>query len=175
VEPLEDRMLLSHTPLAPEFVVNTSPVAGLFAPPAVAVASDATGDFVVAWTSATAGAPTTFQVFAQRYNSDGVPQGGEILVSPTAVFAPSSGNGAVTVDVSMDAAGDFVVVYDAGVVDNNNQVIGDQVIAHRYTASGGELGSLVVNPFFQFSASPSVASDSAGHFLVPFTTRKPAS
>src|SRR5262245_39693355 len=92
VEPLEDRMLLSHSPLAPtEFVVNTSPVAGLFAPPAVAVASDATGDFVVAWTSATEGESPTYQVFAQRYNRDGNPLGEEIQVSDPNVFAPSSG------------------------------------------------------------------------------------
>jgi len=43
IEALEDRVLLSHTPLAPEFVVNTNPVAGAVAPPAVATASDATG------------------------------------------------------------------------------------------------------------------------------------
>src|SRR5262245_37269799 len=92
VEPLEDRLLLSHTPLAPEFVVNTSPVAGFFGPPVVATASDATGDFVIAWTTAqnTEGG-RSFQVLAQRYNRDGVPQGGEIAVSAPFVIPPSSG------------------------------------------------------------------------------------
>ena len=51
VEALEDRLVLNHTPLAPEFIVNTNSVAGFVAPPAVVTASDATGDFVVAWTT----------------------------------------------------------------------------------------------------------------------------
>src|SRR5436305_8447029 len=113
VEALEDRVLLSHTPLAPEFVVNTNPVAGAFAPPAVATASDATGDFVVVWTNAISGEGTAYHVFAQRFNRDGVAQGGEIAVSTPDLLAARTGNGAVTVDVSMDATGDFVVVYDA--------------------------------------------------------------
>src|SRR5205807_3727413 len=104
VEPLEDRFLLSHTPLAPEFIVNTKPVAGLFAPPAVATASDATGDFVVAWTSQLPTPGNPFQVLAQRFNRDGMAQGSELLVSAPLIAAPSSGSGTVTVDVSMDAA-----------------------------------------------------------------------
>src|SRR3954452_16251817 len=125
VEVLEDRMLLSHTPLAPEFVVNTNPVAGAFAPPDVATASDATGDFVVVWTNAIASEGTLYQVLAQRFNRDGVAQGGEIAVSTPDLFGAATGNRAVTVDVSMDATGDFVVVYDA-----NNGDGSDQVFAH---------------------------------------------
>src|SRR5262245_44367802 len=169
IEALEDRLLLSHTPLAPEFVVNTNLVAGTVAPPAVATASDATGDFVVVWTNAISGTGTVYQVFAQRYNRHGLPQGGEPLVSPSPVFAPSSGNGAVTVDVSTDATGDFVVVYDAS---NGNG--SDQIFAHLYAADGTDRGQIVVNPTndptFNFSALPSVASDSAGDFVVAFTT-----
>src|SRR5262245_66406075 len=85
VEPLEDRFLLSHTPLAPEFIVNTKPVAGFFAPPAVATASDATGDFVVAWTNQPTQLPTQgnpFQVLAQRFNRDGSAPGDETGCSP---------------------------------------------------------------------------------------------
>src|SRR5262249_679201 len=103
IEALEDRLLLSHTPLAPEFVVNTNLVAGAVAPPAIGTASDATGDFVVVWTNAISGKGTVYQVFAQRFNRDGVPQGPEIPVSPPNLLAAASGNGAVTVDVSMDA------------------------------------------------------------------------
>ncbi|MBI1914168.1 MAG: hypothetical protein HYS12_05440 [Planctomycetes bacterium] len=170
VEALEDRVLLSHTPLAPEFVVNTNPVAGAFAPPAVATASDVTGDFVVAWTNAIASKGTVFyQVLAQRFNRDGVAQGGEIAVSAPSLFAAGTGNGAVTVDVSMDATGDFVVVYDAS---NGNG--SDQVFAHLYAADGTDRGQIVVSPTndptFSFSVLPSVASDSAGDFVVAFTT-----
>src|SRR5262245_6424031 len=158
LEALEDRLLLSHTPLAPEFVVNTNLVAGTVAPPAVATASDAAGDFVVVWTNAISGTGTVYQVFAQRYNRDGAPQGGATLVSPSPVFAPSSGNGAVTVDVSMDAAGDFVVVYDAGNVNGS-----DQVFAHLYAADGTDRGQIVASPTnnsASFYLLPSVASDS---------------
>src|SRR5262245_2736305 len=71
IEALEDRLLLSHTPLAPEFVVNTNLVAGAVAPPAVATASDATGDFVVVWTNAISGKGTVYQVFATSSAASG--------------------------------------------------------------------------------------------------------
>src|SRR5207247_8408506 len=130
-----------HTPLAPEFVVNTNPVAGAFAPPAVATASDATGDFVVVWTNAIESNGIVYQVLAQRFNRDGVAQGGEIAVSTPDLFAADTGNGAVTVDVSMDATGDFVVVYDASASNGN-----DQVFAHLYAADGTDRGQIVANP-----------------------------
>src|SRR5262249_43928997 len=113
------------------------------------------------------------QVLAQRFNRDGVAQGGELLVSAPFIFAPSSGNGTVTVDVSMDAAGDFVVVYDQASLQGGDQVFA-QVFAHLYAADGTDHGQVTVTapraPGFTFSVSPSVASDSAGDFVVAFTT-----
>lgn len=166
VEALEDRLLLSHSPLAPEFPVSARPVAALEAPPPLAVASDARGDFVVAWTSAAS--EGTVNVFAQRYDRDGVAQGGKIAVTDRPIFGPLTASGAVTVDVALDAAGDFAVTYDAAHGEG-----GSQVFLHRYAADGHDLGGEQITPvndptFFRSSA-PSVAADSAGNFVVAFS------
>src|SRR5207244_7935488 len=88
---------------------------------------------------------------------------------PPVLVGASNGTRSVTVDVSMDATGDFVVVYDASNGDGS-----DQVFAHLYAADGTDRGQIVVSPTndptFNFSALPSVASDSAGDFVVAFTT-----
>ena len=85
------------TPLGDDFQVNTYTTAGQ-STPAVAVAPN--GDFVVVWQS-------DFQlnagdIYAQRYNSSGVAQGGEFLVNETTLDQQSSS------DVAMDAAGNVV-------------------------------------------------------------------
>src|SRR5262249_12219097 len=72
-------------------------------------------------------------------------------------FGPS------TIDVAMDAGGDFVVAY---------QVSGEggaQVLAHRYGVGGTDLGSsFAVGPEGSSASRPSVAKDSAGNFVVAF-------
>lgn len=165
VEALEDRVLLSHIPLTPEFLVGPNPATLQATAPAVAVSSDAVGDFVVAWT-----APADrgrANVFAQLYNRDGVARGKPLDVSNGLVFGPLSKAG-VTVDVAMDAAGAFVVAYDS-----SSGQRGDRILVHRYDAAGSDLGAFTINPrsdsLVQIASRPSVATDSAGNFVVAFT------
>src|SRR5439155_1085577 len=94
-----------------EFPVKKSTTAGDQHP---SVASDADGDFVVAWGSRDQDG-FGYGVYAQRYDSADVPQGGEFRVNTTtAGFYPS---------VASDAEGDVVVAWEG-------------VYAHRYNAAG---------------------------------------
>src|SRR3954452_9638035 len=101
-ETLEPRTLLSLAPVGGEVHVNT------FSPsyqPKPAVAADADGDVVIAWQSIGQEGATNAGVFAQRYNSAGVPQGAEIHVNV------STAGSQVAPAVAMDADGDFVVAW----------------------------------------------------------------
>src|SRR5688572_22011717 len=77
-EALERRSLLAVTPIGPEFRVNVTPDAG----GPSAVASDADGDFVVAWRNFGQDGDG-FGVSARRYDRDGNPRTGEIAVNTT--------------------------------------------------------------------------------------------
>ncbi|MFO1432156.1 MAG: hypothetical protein U1F76_18760 [Candidatus Competibacteraceae bacterium] len=84
-------------PQGTEFQVNTITAETQLTP---AVDMDRNGGFVIVWTSY-----AQDNVYAQRYNPTGVPQGSEFQVNtytPGEQFAPA---------VTMDAAGDFVVTW----------------------------------------------------------------
>src|SRR5205807_10208820 len=91
-------------PRGGEFRVNTV-TTGAQTSPALAV--DAAGDFVVAWSSP--GDGNGLGVYARRYPAAGVALGAEFLVNPTVTFADQSPTGA-----AMDAAGNFVIAYRNG-------------------------------------------------------------
>jgi hypothetical protein len=70
------------------------------------VTADSEGDFVVTWTNAQPGG-TGYDIYAQRYNAAGVPQGGEFPVNsytPNVQQYPS---------VASQANGDFVVAWES--------------------------------------------------------------
>jgi hypothetical protein len=150
---LEPRTLLAFVPLGPEFRVNTVTDAYQYDP---AVASDANGDFVVAWTTTPDPDSNEADVYAQRYDAAGVPQGGEIHVNDA---SPGTGRGA---DVTMDADGDFIVAW-TGYDDS-----GFGVFARRYSAAGVPRGDeFRVNTFTEdHQVGPVVASDAEGDFVV---------
>src|SRR5690242_6944057 len=79
LQELEDRCLLSVSPLSPEFRVNTHTAGAqqTFPQAAKAVAMNrATGDFVAVWSSqGQTGAGSDWNVYAQRYNAAGAAQG----------------------------------------------------------------------------------------------------
>lgn len=98
IECLESRALLAATPIGTEFRVNTTVTnTQTFS----SVATDADGDFVVAWHSNQDG--VSFDVYAQRYSAAGVPQGSEFRVNTT------TANTQAYPSVGMDADGDFVI------------------------------------------------------------------
>src|SRR4051794_9058566 len=93
-------------PRGPEFLAAGGP--GDQATPAVAMDDD--GDFVIAWANHPGGVGRIPQptIHVKRYNAAGVPQGSELVLSTGAT------QGEVAPSVAMNAAGDFVVAWNAG-------------------------------------------------------------
>ena len=145
-EALEPRRLLAVNPVGSEFRVNTF-TAG--SQERAAVAADADGDFVVAWTSYEQDGSDA-GIYAQRYTADGTPAGAEFRVNTFTAgkqFAP---------DVAMGDDGDFVVIWHSP---------GRGLYAQRYTADGTPAGGE-----FRVSTATygqaSVSMDAGGNFVV---------
>ena len=131
------------------------------------VAMDADGDFVISWQSN--GQSTNNAIYAQRYNSSGVPVGGEFLVNNNA-----AGGSQRDPSVAIDADGDFVISWETNQSGGVGGIIGvDQfgVYAQRYNANGGTVGdNVLVNTFvFGFQRDPSIAMDADGDFIISWT------
>ena len=141
-----------------EFVVNTTTTTGDQQDPSVAM--DADGDFVVAWEGTGQGFSTsTNNVYARRYDKNGVPQGGEFGVQSPGSIARTDPS------VGMDADGDFVVTWQTSFRDG---AVGLAVVGQRYNAAGAvQGGEFVVNTFSTGDQSaPSVSLDADGDFVV---------
>ncbi len=93
------------------------------------VACDADGDFVVTWTQFDGANDTN--VYARRFNSAGVAQGGAFEVNSY------TANNQEWSSVAMDATGDFVVTWSSyGQEDNGQLGDGFGVYARRYDSFG---------------------------------------
>src|SRR5581483_10415071 len=105
------------------FRVNTY-TTGIQAEAALAI--DANGDFVIAWSSFGEDdfVNRSYGVFAQRYNAAGVAQGGEFQVNSTTVGNQRSPF------VALDGSGDFVIAWMSQGQDGSAY----GVYAQRYTA-----------------------------------------
>lgn len=132
------------------------------------VAMDATGDFVVAWDSqgqyqnSYTNFVGAYAIYAQRYGAAGTAQGTEFRVntSTTSVqFTPA---------VSMDAAGDFIVVWSSKGFDTFSDPW-PHIAAKRYDSTGA-----VIQDESDFSGgggahgqfNPQVAMDPNGQYVV---------
>jgi hypothetical protein len=122
------------------------------------VAIDASGDFVVTWTSVPGQDGSGSGVYAQRFNAAGVKQGLEFRVNTT-----TAGDQKYA-DVAMDATGDFVISWTG--LDQN----GKGVFLQRYTAAGQKLGGEVhVNPMTSGDQQlPDVALDTVGNCVIVY-------
>ena len=116
------------------------------------MASDAAGNFVVAWQGQ---APGGGDIFAQRYDASGVRQGAELLVNTTTT------NEQHRPVVAADVVGNFIVAWES---------VGSpalNVFAQRFSASGTPRGAeFQVNANSVTDHLPSVASDGIGNFVV---------
>jgi hypothetical protein len=140
------------SPLGGELVVNTTSEGWQMYG---AVAMDADGDSVVAWSGN--GPGDDRGVFARRYDAAGTPQGGEVRVNATT----SGGQGVPS--VAMDALGNFVVAWSgSGPGDDSG------IFAQRFDAAGApEGGEIRVNTTTaNVQWFPSVAMDADGDFVV---------
>lgn len=145
---------------ANETRVNTYTISNQSNP---SVAMDADGDFVVSWESygQSGGAYAMSDVYAQRFNSNGSPVGGEF-----AVFATSwdQRNPAT----AMDSAGNFTIVYE------HNQRISTidnfEIWGKRYNTNGVFVDNLLVNSDPGDQRFPSIAMNSIGIFVVSWSS-----
>src|SRR2546423_1494815 len=103
LEPLEGRTAPSVVPVGGEFRVNSYTTSVQRSGKA---AFDAAGDFVVVWQSSGQDGDG-YGIYAQRYSSAGVPQGGEFRAN-TSTTGHQAGPA-----VAMDAAGDFVIAWNS--------------------------------------------------------------
>jgi len=143
------------TAQGPEFQVNTFTTSFQGDP---AVAMDADGDFVVAWTDYADQDGNGYGVFAQRFDAAGAVQGLEFQVNTF-----TTGDQIKPV-VAMDADGDFVVAWESSGQDGS----GYGVFARRFDAAGAAQGLEVqVNSFTTGTqGDANVAMDADGDFVV---------
>jgi hypothetical protein len=143
----------THAPAWPETSASAVTYPGMGA---VEVASDGAGNFVAVWpTYDTAGGPET--VRGRRFSAAGAPLGDEFAVN--AVPVPGRSNPRV----AMDQGGDFVVVWQQQVGQNDLEVF-----ARRYDAAGNPRGAeFPVNTTAAgLQLEPDVAMSSGGGFVV---------
>jgi hypothetical protein len=135
--------------LGVEFRVNSQVGDHQYEP---AIATDASGSFVVVWESRS-GEGDGFGIFAQRYDATGNPLGGEFLVNTVTAGDQRHAS------VAAAPVGEFVVVWDSQA----------SVFGQRYDSEGKRVGGqfLVNAPRPEEGASePSTAMDASGDFVV---------
>ncbi len=113
---------------AAAFQVNTT-APGAQQSPAVAMAAD--GRMVVVWQSTDEGGDSG--IYAQRYTADGLADGSEFRINDIATGVQQNPS------VAMNAAGEFVVVWEDALANGN----GLGIMARVYLADGSPLGSAV--------------------------------
>jgi hypothetical protein len=143
----------SGAALAAEFQVNLTTVGGQGYP---ALAFDAGGGFVVTWLSNSSG---TGDIFARRYDADGVAIGGELQAN---TYTPQN---QFSSDVAVSADGDFTIVWQSGGGHDGN-LLG--VFGRRFDASGAPKATeFQVNSYTSGSQGiPRIAMRSDGAFVV---------
>ena len=143
----------------PEFKVNTHVVSSQCTPD-VALAPD--GRFTVTWYSSHQGTAEG-EIYAQRYNADGTPDGGEFRVNtetkrlqlhPAVAYAPDGGSWIVWCD---EALGDW---YWYGLSGQHYHADG--------TPDGGQR-KLNANDISSYVFRPTISMDAAGRFVVSWT------
>ncbi|MEM8529940.1 MAG: hypothetical protein AAGF95_03805 [Chloroflexota bacterium] len=149
VQPLTAAVLL---PISDEILVNQT-TAGYQGTPSVA--TDAEGNFVVAWISSDG---DSFGIYARRFTANGLPAGSEFRVNTTTVERQ------VLPTVGMNAEGAFAITWQSRGQDGD----GEAVYVRVYTANGmAATGEVVVNTTTMGDQSrPTVGIDSTGNFVV---------
>jgi len=153
------RFSAAGVPQGAEFRVNTTTSGPQTFP---GVAMDAGGDFWVTWSSLGQDG-SGYGVYARRFSAAGEPRGGEFRVN---TFVAGNQNFSA---VAVDPLGDGVVVWTSADQDGDRTGI----FAQRYDAGGSPRGSeFRVNAFTAGNQRwPTVAMDSAGSFVVTWTSQ----
>jgi hypothetical protein len=163
LQELEDRCLLSVTPVHTEYRVNTYTTGAQQTfpqtPQAVAM-NPSNGNYVVVWSSQGQNTGGSYDVYFQRYNAAGVAQGPATLVD-----SPANGANQQYANVAMNSSGNFVVTWSGQQLGHWN------IYARQYNASGVAQGPafLVDTPTNNDQEYSTVALNDAGVFVVTWS------
>ena len=153
VDVIGRRYSASGEPLGLQFRVNTYTPGYQFGP---AVATDPSGNFVVAWSSDSSGNPPEPGLFAQRFASGGAPIGPEFRVNTNTMGAQDEPA------IAVDGGGNFVITWHEPTFGTGD------VFGQRFSSlgepSGPEFRVNTTTTGWQRNAS--VASTPGGVFLV---------
>jgi hypothetical protein len=158
LEELERRCLFSVTPVGSEFRINTytpGPEQTFPQTPRAVSMNATTGDYVVVWSSQNEVSGTGWNVYGQRYDAAGSPQGGEFLVD-----SPASKVNQQYANVAMAANGNFIVTWSA----NGNGTTA--IDARVFNAAGVAQTSVLVLASTNQPQFSTVATDANGNFVV---------
>lgn len=152
------------TPLGEQLLVNTTTTSLQWRP---AVASDAVGNFVVVWESSGEAGDDASSIQGQRFASSGAMQGAQFQVNTY------TRNDQASPQVAMDAAGNFVVVWESYGSDSDSSYYSVQ--AQRYASDGSAQGAqFQANTYTTgFQWSPSVGMEPAGDFIIVWSSERP--
>jgi hypothetical protein len=146
----------SGAPVGSEFRVNTYTTSDQSGP---RVASDASGNVLIAWTSNGQDGSGT-GAYGQLFAASGAPTGAEFRINSNT--AGSQGTGTV----AADAGGRFTVIFR-----HQGLTGGFDVFGRRYDASGTPIsGEFKVNMTMASGPGSGVASDAGGNFVVVWTS-----
>ena len=133
-----------------------------------AVATSASGNYVIVWTSDIKGQTN---IFGQLYNAEGLKIGTQFTVNTTASTTWG------TPAVAMDALGDFVVVWSSAGPNSNAQTSFSDIFARIYNLSGQAIGNQFQVDQFALGVQtpglqnqPRVAMGPDGTFVVTWTS-----
>lgn len=147
-------------PLGAEFPVNYETYGNQFDP---LVAMDGSGRFIIVWSG---DPPEPFQpwdVFAQIYDSTGVPQEGPIVVNEETV------NGQRATSIAMSRSGSFVIIFGS----DNPLGFATTIWARRFDSDWNPLGRefVVSTPTYYGKYGAVADSDADGNFVVAWSQR----
>lgn len=159
------------TPAGPQFQVNTYTTADQRLP---AVATDVTGNFVIAWTTRQDGNEGYGYVndsHARRFSTDGTPLGDDFRVNTL----PGSRREFAFPGIAMTPDGEFVVVWESDTSAGTDNYYSIQ--ARRYDRDGAPVeAQFQVNAYTTgIQVSPRAAIDSEGRLLVVWESHVPPS
>ncbi|MBK8918090.1 MAG: hypothetical protein IPM73_08615 [Betaproteobacteria bacterium] len=145
-----------------DFIVNTTTTSNQYQPTMVSVPG---GGFIVAWYSDGSKDGRSADVFFQRFDNNGSPQGAETRANSSTGFESSA---QYEPSIALLNDGSFVVTWRSDSQDGSNA----GVFGQRFAANGTTLGSeFRINTFTEnHQYEPSIAALTGGGFVVSWTS-----
>jgi len=144
-----------------QFQVNTYTPSSQLAP---RISASSNGDFLVVWSSLSGGGADTSNtaILGQRFDSMGLPVGGELLVNSYTTGSQ------LDPDLVLGAAGEFIAVWSSPGGSFGNDDSYSSIQAQRLESTGVPTGDqFQVNSYTSLNqVTPTLASDPQGYFVV---------